>query len=39
MMPRDRKLDMPNLKQQAAMPLSSFLRFDPWTDQVVHLAR
>ena len=29
------KLDMNDLKQQAAMPLSSFLRFDPWTDQVV----
>ncbi len=28
------KLDMQNLKQNAAMPLSSFLRFDPWTDQV-----
>jgi len=31
------KLDMKDLKQQAAMPLSSFLRFDPWTDQVVTL--
>ena len=29
------KLDMKDLKQQAAMPLSSFLRFDPWTDQVI----
>ena len=29
------KLDMNNLKQNAAMPLGSFLRFDPWTDQVV----
>lgn len=29
------KLDQNNLKQQAAMPLSSFLRFDPWTDQVI----
>jgi hypothetical protein len=29
------KLDNNNLKQQAAMPLSSFLRFDPWTDQVI----
>lgn len=28
------KLDMKDLKQQAAMPLSAFLRFDPWTDQV-----
>ena len=25
---------MKDLKQQAAMPLASFLRFDPWTDQV-----
>jgi hypothetical protein len=31
------KLDMKDLKQQAAMPLSSFLRFDPWTDQVMVL--
>ncbi len=31
------KLDMKDLKQQAAMPLSSFLRFDPWTDQVITL--
>jgi hypothetical protein len=29
------KLDLKDLKQQAAMPLSSFLRFDPWTDQVM----
>jgi hypothetical protein len=29
------KLDPRDLKQQAAMPLSSFLRFDPWTDQVI----
>ncbi len=28
------KLDVANLKQNAAMPLSSFLRYDPWTDQV-----
>ncbi len=28
------KLDMKDLKQQAAMPLASFLLFDPWTDQV-----
>ena len=28
------KLDMKDLRQQAAMPLASFLRFDPWTDQV-----
>lgn len=34
------KLDIKDLKQQAAMPLSSFLRFDPWTDQlsVMHSA-
>ena len=31
------KLDAKNLKQQAAVPLSSFLRFDPWTDQVITL--
>jgi hypothetical protein len=31
------KLDMKDLKQQAAMPLASFLRFDPWTDQVVKM--
>ena len=30
----DRQASMLGL-QQAAMPLSSFLRFDPWTDQVV----
>jgi hypothetical protein len=35
MMAKGPKLDMKNLKQQAAMPLSSFLRFDPWTDQVI----
>ena len=29
------KLDNNNLKQQAAMPLSSFLRFDPWTDKLI----
>lgn len=31
------KLDMNDLKQQAAMPLSAFLRFDPWTDQLVQI--
>ena len=31
------KLDMKDLKQQAAMPLASFLRFDPWTDQVFQM--
>ncbi len=35
MVAKGEKLDMNDLKQQAAMPLSSFLRFDPWTDQVV----
>jgi hypothetical protein len=35
MMAKGPKLDLTNLKQQAAMPLSSFLRFDPWTDQVI----
>ena len=31
------KLDVKNLQQQAAMPLASFLKFDPWTDQVITL--
>lgn len=31
------KLNMADLKQQAAMPLSSFLRRDPWTDQMITL--
>lgn len=31
------KLDMNDLKQSAAMPLSAFTRFDPWTDQVIQL--
>ena len=31
------KLNNGDLKQQAAMPLSQFLRRDPWTDQVVKL--
>ena len=40
MIAKSPKLDMKDLKQQAAMPLSSFLRFDPWTDQlfVMHSA-
>jgi hypothetical protein len=40
MMAKGQKLDVKDLKQQAAMPLSSFLRFDPWTDQlfVMHSA-
>src|SRR6185312_7537365 len=29
------KLAPNDLKQQAATPLASFLRFDPWTDQVI----
>ena len=37
MVPKGEKLDVKDLKQQAAVPLSSFLRFDPWTDQVVTL--
>lgn len=37
MMTKSPKLDMNDLKQQAAMPLSSFLRRDPWTDQVITL--
>lgn len=37
MLAKGEKLDMKNLKQQAAMPLSSFMRFDPWTDQVIVL--
>jgi hypothetical protein len=35
MMAKSPKLDMNDLKQMAAMPLSSFLRRDPWTDQVI----
>ena len=35
LMPKGEKLDVKDLKQQAAVPLSSFLRFDPWTDQVI----
>ena len=31
------KLDINDLKQQAAMPLASFLRFDPWTDQLIQM--
>ena len=37
LMPKAEKLDVKNLKQEAAEPLSSFLRFDPWTDQVITL--
>jgi hypothetical protein len=35
MVPKGDKLDMKDLKQQAAMPLSSYLRFDPWTDKLL----
>jgi len=35
MMPKGIKLDMKDLKQQAAMPLASFLKFDPWNDQMI----
>jgi hypothetical protein len=35
MVPKGIKLDMKDLKQQAAMPLAAYLRFDPWTDQLV----
>ena len=35
MMPKGPKLDVKDLKQQAAMPLGSFLRFDPWSDQII----
>jgi len=34
---KGQRLDLNDLEQQAAMPLSNFLRFDPWTDQVVQL--
>jgi hypothetical protein len=37
MVPKGIKLDMKDLKQQAAMPLASFLKFDPWTDQVIQM--
>jgi hypothetical protein len=32
------KLNMKDLNQQAAMPLANFLRFDPWTDQVIQMS-
>jgi hypothetical protein len=35
MVPKGIKLDMKDLKQQAAMPLDNFLRHDPWSDQLV----
>lgn len=31
------KLNPNDLTQQAAMPLAGFLRFDPWTDQVIQM--
>jgi hypothetical protein len=37
MMSKGEKLDVKNIKQQAAMPLDGFLRNDPWTDQVITL--
>ena len=37
LIPKSEKLDVKNLKQQGAVPLSSFLRFDPWTDQLIVL--
>jgi len=37
MVPKGVKLDMKDLKQQAAMPLASFLRFDPWTDKLFQI--
>jgi hypothetical protein len=37
MVPKGIKLDMKDLKQQAAMPLANYLRFDPWTDQLIRM--
>jgi hypothetical protein len=37
MIPKAPKLNNTDLKQVAAVPLSSYLRFDPWTDQVLKL--
>ncbi len=37
MIPRSDKLSVQNLDQQAAVALSSFLTFDPWTDQLLAL--
>jgi hypothetical protein len=37
LMAKSPKLNVADLKQQAAMPLSSFLRRDPWTDQLITL--
>jgi hypothetical protein len=35
LVPKADKLDMNDLKQQAAVPLASFLRSDPWTDKLI----
>jgi hypothetical protein len=35
LVPKADKLDMNDLKQQGAVPLASFLRFDPWTDKLI----
>jgi hypothetical protein len=35
--PKSPKLNNTDLKQQAAVPLNSYLRNDPWTDQVIKL--
>jgi hypothetical protein len=37
MLPKGIKLNMQDLKQQAAMPLDSFLRHDPWSDQLIQM--
>jgi hypothetical protein len=37
LVPKGVKLDIKDLKQQAAMPLSAFLRFDPWTDKLYQM--
>jgi hypothetical protein len=37
LVPKGGKLDMNDLNQNAAMPLSSFLKYDPWTDQVLQI--
>jgi hypothetical protein len=35
--PKGPKLDNKDLKQQGAMPLAAYLKFDPWTDKVVQM--
>jgi hypothetical protein len=37
LVPKSPKLNNTDLKQQAAVPLNSYLRNDPWTDQVIKL--